>query len=59
LQHGSIALARLAETWRPFVAISQRSVYRDIAALHAQGVPIEGEAGVRAIACVAVSTYRR
>jgi predicted DNA-binding transcriptional regulator YafY len=26
--------------------ISQRSVYRDIAALQAQGVPIEGEAGV-------------
>ncbi len=26
--------------------ISQRSVYRDIAALQAQGVPIEGEAGI-------------
>ncbi len=26
--------------------VSQRSVYRDIAALQAQGVPIEGEAGV-------------
>lgn len=26
--------------------ISQRSIYRDIAALQAQGVPIEGEAGV-------------
>lgn len=26
--------------------VSQRSIYRDIAALQAQGVPIEGEAGV-------------
>lgn len=34
--------AHLAER----LEISQRSVYRDIAALQAQGVPIEGEAGV-------------
>jgi predicted DNA-binding transcriptional regulator YafY len=34
--------AQLAER----LEVSQRSVYRDIAALQAQGVPIEGEAGV-------------
>jgi predicted DNA-binding transcriptional regulator YafY len=42
-----ITAAWLAET----LEVSERTIYRDVADLMAQGVPIEGEAGVGYILC--------
>jgi predicted DNA-binding transcriptional regulator YafY len=40
--HQPVTAARLAET----LEVSERTIYRDVAELMAQGAPIEGEAGV-------------
>ena len=38
-----VTAARLAE----MLGVSERTIYRDVAELMAQGAPIDGEAGVR------------
>ena len=54
LRHGRVVTAaQLAAT----LEVSERTVYRDIAALQLSGVPVDGEAG-SATGCAAISRCR-
>ncbi len=50
-----VSAARLAEQ----LAVSSRTIYRDIVALRAEGAPIEGEAPGSAMCCGRASSCRR